>query len=100
MRMELSRSVEQIVPDRRFQSHENQRNLDRGVLEYLQRLQRLMRIPQTVDAVIVGVAPDQLGFQGVEDLPILVHCDQNRKRHAAHPAHPSTLVLQAMPGKS
>ncbi len=85
MRVQPAHALEQVTArfrrERRRGEHE--RHVLARVRELFQHPQRLVRIADGFDPVIVGVALGKLALDVVESVPIVVDGEQDRQGHLA-----------------
>ena len=84
--MDLPRTLEQLTAGRirKRLPHQHERHCLPGAGQLLQSPDRLLRIAQALDAVVSGIAPDELTLDVPEGVPVFVDDEEDRKRHLVH----------------
>jgi hypothetical protein len=88
VRVELAHSLEQLAARRVRDAHEHERHLLAGACQVRQHPDRPLRIAQALDAVLMGVALDELGLDVFEGVLVLVDGEEDGEGHLGC-AHPS-----------
>ena len=83
VRVQLTHVLEEVTPRCRRQRRggEHERHVLASVRELLQRPQRVVRIAEGLDPIVVGVPLDELRLDAVESVQIFVDGEQDRQAH-------------------
>ena len=83
VRVQLAHVLEEVTPRcrRERRGGEHERHVLASVRELLQRPQRVVRIAEGLDPIVVGVPLGELRLDVVESVPILVDGEQDRQAH-------------------
>jgi hypothetical protein len=83
--MELTRSLEQLTAGhtRWRLTREHERHLFAGAGQLRQRPERVLRIAQALDTVVMGVALDELSLDVFEGVLVFENGEKDGRRHLA-----------------